>query len=155
MWRIINASNGLDKLLNIRAVQTLEVYDLETANIVYKRFLELGYEGAILRNKQGLYSTNRRSNDLQKLKPTLDGEFKIVGGYRVDTGREEGTCVFTCITEEGKEFDVRPKGTVSRRQDYWKKLDSLKGKMLTCQFQEWTAEKKPFHARGVAIRDYE
>lgn len=113
------------------------------------------YEGTMIRNANGLYALNTRSNDLQKYKPVLDGEFKIVGGYMVETGREEGTCVFTCITENGKTFDVRPKGTLEKRKKYWRDLEKLKGKMLTCEFQEFTSEGKPFHARGVAVRDYE
>lgn len=121
----------------------------------HKKFLTEGYEGSMLRNVKSLYQMNRRSNDLQKVKPVLSEEFEVIGGYCVETGREQGTCVFTCKTKKGETFDVRPKGTLERRRQYWKELAQLKGKMLTVDFQEWTGDGKPFHARGVAIRDYE
>ncbi len=117
--------------------------------------IDEGYEGTMLRNMDGMYALNKRSNDLQKFKNTLSDEFEIVGGYMVKTGREQGTCIFTCKTKGGMTFDVRPKGTLEKRRKYWEALNSLVGKMLTCNFQEWTSDGKPFHARGVAIRDYE
>lgn len=121
----------------------------------FNEYKEFNYEGAMLRNKDGAYAKGIRSNNLQKVKTSIEEEFQIIGGYCVDTGREEGTCIFTCITKNNKAFDVRPKGTIERRKQYWKDIEKLKGKMLTVEFQELTSDGKPFHARGIAIRDYE
>lgn len=143
------------KYNNIVYVPTLYVVNEDNINTLMNMFLNAKYEGAIVRNKHAVYQINKRSNDLQKVKIVLDEEFEIIGGYCVETGREKGTCIFKCKTQEGKEFDVRPKGTMKKRKWYWDHLDELIGKMLTCEFQEWTKEKTPFHARGVAVRDYE
>ena len=64
---------------------------------------------------------------------------------------------FPCdnITEDGKEFHVRPKGTLQKRINHWRNINNLIGKMLTVEFQEWTPDGKPFHCRGVVVRDYE
>lgn len=179
--KLLSGFDGRVKLL-----QTFICHNVTELENFHKKFLEDGYEGTIIRNANGLYAIGKRSNDLQKYKPVLDGEFKIVGGYMVETGREQGTCIFTCITNSGKRFDVRPKGTLERRKQYWRDLSNdmrtepcsspdcrshvtkpcdkcgkqwgtlkLLFKMLSCEFQEWTAEGKPFHARGVAVRDYE
>jgi DNA ligase-1 len=143
------------KIGNVVWVPTGVVDSDEEIREDFDTYIEEGYEGAILRNDDGYYALNKRSNDLQKVKLKLDDEFEIVGGYEVATGREQGTCVFTCKTKEGLTFDVRPKGSVARRKQYWKDLHKLRGLKLTVEFQEWTSEKKPFHARGVCIRDYE
>jgi DNA ligase-1 len=149
---VFDCCNEFDKVIEVETSRCLNATDLMSFHAIN---LDDGFEGTMLRNMNGLYSTNKRSNDLQKLKPVLDDEFEIVGGYMVETGREEGTCIFTCCTKTGVRFDVRPMGTLEQRKEYWQNLKSLIGKKLTCKFQEWTADGKPFHARGVAIRDYE
>lgn len=139
----------------VQLVQTRLCHNKLMVKQIFEEYRGINYEGAMLRNSNVPYSKGVRSNNLQKVKTSLEEEFKIIGGYCVDTGREEGTCIFTCVTDSGKQFDVRPKGTIERRRQYWKDLEELKGRMLTVEFQEWTNDDKPFHARGIAIRDYE
>lgn len=120
----------------------------------HNQFVQEGYEGVIIRNKDGKYTLKHRSKDLQKWKYFKDEEFEIVGGKEA-TGEDAGTCVFKCITKEGKEFDVRPRGTRKQRQDYLTNLDSLLHKKLTVKFQEFSDDKIPRFPVGISIRDYE
>ena len=44
-----------------------------------RKFVEEGYEGAMVRNLKGAYAIGKRSPDLQKVKTFLDGGYEIVG----------------------------------------------------------------------------
>jgi ATP-dependent DNA ligase len=145
---------GFRKYGPIVEVPNYEVNNLEELEAWHKKFTELGFEGTMVRNKAGLYVLKHRSKDLQKRKDFLESEFKIVGGKSA-TGNDIGTVVFRCITETGKEFDVRPKGSRQKRREWLKDIDSLIGKMLTCRYQLVSNDGIPCQARGIVIRDYE
>lgn len=120
------------------------------------RNLELGFEGSMIRNPTGLYVPNYRSLDLLKYKVMTfqEEDFVIIGGTSAK-GRDEGTVVFTCQTENGQPFGVRPKGSVAQRRVWLNQLDTLIGKKLVVRFAEWTPDGIPFHPTGLMIRDWE
>jgi hypothetical protein len=70
-------------------------------------------------------------------------------------GADEGCVIWTCRTDEGKEFSCRPKGTVESRREAVATAAVQLGKKLTIRFQEWTDDKKPRFPVGLAFRDYE
>ena len=138
----------------LRLLPTEECKTKEDLKGLHDLYVAEGYEGLILRNKTGLYAINHRSKDLQKYKEFLDAEFDVTG-FTVGVGSDEGCVIWTCRTDEGKEFSCRPKGTHESRQEALKTARGQLGKKLTVRFQEWTAEKKPRFPVGVAFRDYE
>jgi DNA ligase-1 len=142
----------------IQIVPTFGVEDLDEVVEQNSLWLEDGYEGSMIRNAKGGYQPNRRSPDLQKYKSFLDAEFKIVGAYE-NKGKMEGQCTFTCVTEDGTEFGVKPMGTEAQREQYWADFQAgkLTGKMLTVKFFEWTTSENPVprFPVGVCVRDYE
>ena len=97
-------------------------------------YTEKGYEGIILRNRDGIYQHNR-SRDLLKYKTFEEAEYKIVG-YSEGEGHDEGTVIWKCVTEKGQEFSVRPTGTVEERKKFLQSADKYMGKMLTVKYQE-------------------
>lgn len=129
------------------------VYSHEEIDEIHKDYITDDFEGTIVRNNKQ-YVKIHRTVHLQKKKDFLDEEFEIIGGKEA-TGRDKGTIVFRLKTKEGTEFEARPMGTIKQRKKYWKELKSLIGKKATVRFQEWTKDKVPFHARVIAIRDYE
>ena len=70
-------------------------------------------------------------------------------------GKDEGAITFLCETEEGKSFDCRPRGTYKQRQEWWKNLPNLLGKLLTVRYQTRSDSNIPIFPIGIAIRDYE
>lgn len=120
---------------------------------MHAQYVAEGYEGIMLRNKQGVYK-NARSCDLQKYKEFFDGEFEIIG-YEEGKGLEEGCVIWTCKTEEGKTFSCRPRGTREERAEMYINGDDYIGKMLTVRFQELTNDNVPRFPVGIAFRDYE
>lgn len=142
----------------LQIVPTCEVKNKDEFYECYHDFVHGGYEGAMIRNFKGPYEQNRRSPNLQKFKSFKDMEFKIVGAYE-NKGKQEGQCTFTCITKDGAEFGVKPKGSDEQRRKYWTDFQAglLTGKMMTVRFFEWTTSEPPVprFPVGIAIRDYE
>jgi DNA ligase-1 len=66
----------------IALVEHVFVYNHEGLTSIEERWLEMGYEGAMLRNLEGVYKSGRateKSQDLMKLKRFTDSEAVIVG----------------------------------------------------------------------------
>lgn len=120
----------------------------------FHKWKNTGYEGLMWRDPKGLYETGRRSYGLIKVKDFLEQEFKIID-VKEATGRDAGTAVFICRVKPGLTVDIRPMGDRSLRRDYFENFEKYRGKDLTVRFQSWTKDGKPFHARGVVIRDYD
>jgi DNA ligase-1 len=135
-------------------VPNYEVSREEELQEYHNKFVDMGFEGTMIRNKTGLYKRAHRSVDLLKKKDFLECEFKIIGGKEA-TGNDAGTVVFICKTDNGKSFDVRPKGTREQRRKWLNNLDNIVGKQLTVRFQYYSKDKIPCHSRGICIRDYE
>ncbi len=118
----------------------------------FGEFIEAGYEGIMLRNKKGMYRCNYRSHDLQKYKEFLEDEFPIIGFTQGD-GRDKGTIIWICVTKEGKEFSVRPRGSMEHRRKLFETGEKYVGKKLTIIYQELTEEGKPRFPVGKDVRD--
>lgn len=117
-------------------------------------YIKKGYEGLIIRNKNGIYKQNSRSSDLQKYKNSIDSEYKIIN-YKAGSGTEEGCVIWVCITKDEKEFNVRPVGSFNERRNLYKNADKYIGSMLTVRYQELSSNNVPRFPVGITIRDYE
>lgn len=118
------------------------------------KFVEEGYEGAMVRNLKGAYRIGKRSADLQKVKTFLDGEYRVVD-YLEGTGNEKGCVIWVCETPEGRQFRVRPRGTQHVRKALFKYGEAYIGEMLTVRYQELTDDGVPRFPVGIAFRNYE
>ena len=68
--------------------------------------------------------------------------------------RDKGSAIFVCLTKEGKEFSVRPMGTLAERTEYFVNFKKYKGKQLTVEFEAYTPDDKiPFQPVGLGIRE--
>jgi DNA ligase-1 len=150
-----------DKLINtdvklkfVKFVITNKAENKQQVLDAHKLFVSYGYEGVIIRNREGGYEFNCRSNNLQKYKEFLDEEFEIIG-VKSGVGRYEKCGTFIVKTKDGKEFDVNPKGTIKKKQEYLKNKNKYIGKLLTVKFQEKSKDGIPIFPVGLAIRDYE
>jgi DNA ligase-1 len=119
---------------------------------MHAQYVAEGYEGIMLRNKEGTYS-NARSIHLQKYKEFFDTEARITG-FKSGEGAEEGCVIWIC-DYEGKTFACRPRGTREERMEYFQNGDCHVGKWLTVRYQEKTDDGLLRFPVGIAIRDYE
>lgn len=133
-------------------VDTYEVSSKDEFRAFFSRFVEDGYEGIMIRNKEGLYRCNYRSHDLQKYKEFFEDEYEILG-FKEGEGRDKGTVIWICKNEKGHEFSVRPRGTNEFRRDCFQRGSSCIGKKLTVIYQELSEIGIPRFPVGKAIRD--
>ena len=146
----------------LKKVESYVVQDEDAAWDLQKKFLDEGYEGAMIRNLHSKYKFSR-SADLLKMKNFQDGEFKIVGATDAGGGHA-GAVMWTCetIDENGDkvQFQVTPMGTIADRrklfQEYEKDPSQFIGKEMTVRYMGLNPKTNiPNIAKGVAIRDYE
>ena len=131
-----------------------KISTLRQVETAHSKYVNMGFEGLILRNSSGIYEVNKRSYDLQKYKHFMDEEFDIID-FTEGTGDEKGLIIFICETKSGKTFSVRPKGNHEYRKELFDNGDYLIGKKLTVMFQEYSGEGVPRFPVGITIRDYE
>ena len=139
----------------IKQVKTEECKNEANINDFLEKYTKEGFEGVIIRNKNGKYEENNRSVNLQKLKKFVDEEFEIIDYTTPNIGKEVGCVIWICKTKEGKKFNVRPSGNYQERKNLYKNAKKYLGKMLTVRYQELTNGHVPRFPVGITIRDYE
>jgi len=157
----------LNKDSNIRKyIKEVPTYlvDKAESNKKYKEFIKKRYEGAMLRNIEGVYVGNSeksttRSNDLVKMKPSFTDEFKCVNYTEGKRGKDKGAVIWIC-ENNGIEFNVTPKETYEERYETYK--DCVKnfnkkyyGRMLTVEYQDKSEDDIPLRAKAIGFRDIE
>lgn len=148
--------------LALPVVQTF-IHSLEELKEYERENLDMGYEGTMLKDPNGLYKFGRSTvklGQLLKRKLFVDKEFKIVGyeqlthnaneAFKDELGRTkrstskenlvpvEALGALVYLTEDGSKFNVGTfKGfTAQDRIDLWKDRDTLLGRFATVQFFE-------------------
>jgi hypothetical protein len=132
-------------------VRTEKVAALSDFRRLFSEFVEAGYEGIMLRNGAGVYRANYRSNDLQKYKEFMEDEYRIID-FKEGEGRDAGAVIWVCETADGKEFTVRPRGTMEQRREWFNDGAKYISKNLTVVYQELTEDGKPRFPVGKAVR---
>lgn len=139
---------------HIKIVPTYRVNNHEEMIALHDKFVALGYEGIILRYDSGVYDLGHRSSNLIKYKNFEDDEYKIIA-FKEGIGKFVGCVIWRCVTPEGEEFDVTPKGTIIQKKDWYKNAEAQIGKDLTVRYWGKTNKGIPAPAVGIVIRDYE
>lgn len=145
---LIESKQKYEKLIY---VPTFTVYSEEQIKEYHIKFLEQGFEGTMIRNKDSLYKTKCRSSDLLKYKDFQDAEFKI-SSYTAEkdtSGADENLIVWVVDVNchQGDftiKVKVRPQGTKEERKELYKKcvenFSQFKNKNLWTKFFEYTAD---------------
>ena len=136
------------------SIETFLVKKKSSVKTYHDLFTSRGYEGVMIRDAMSTYEIGKRSNYLLKYKEFQTEEYEIVGA-KTGHGRDAKAVVWMCKTQDGQEFNVRPEGTISQREEQYKNYKKYIGKMLTVRFQNLTSMKVPRFPVGVVIRDYE
>ena len=139
------------RLEMVHYVESIQCDSEEDVKQAHDMFVHQGYEGAIIRLSHGLYRFGYRSAELLKLKEFEDGEFCILD-WKVGKGKFAGVPIFHCVTKDGKEFDVAPKGSTLVRAQMLRDANKLVGQMLTVRYFDLTDDGVPHFPVGVAIR---
>jgi len=108
--------------------------------------IDKGYEGVILRPKNGIYHIGRRHKDLIKVKQWFDDDFKIVNIHLSKTE----VPVLDCITENGLEFKATAPGNAMQKMRAYQKKHLYIGTKVTIEYPNLTDKGIPF--QPVAVR---
>jgi len=155
---------GLPLYEKLIYVDTYKVNNENEIQEYHTKFLENGFEGTMIRNKNSLYKIKQRSSDLLKYKDFEDAEFEIID-YTIEkdtSGADENLIVWIVevpvkIVLDGHQGDhnleiennkikvkVRPKGSHQERQELYKmcveNFDQFKGRNLWTSFFEKTRD---------------
>jgi len=133
-------------------VETEEVANMKEMKEKHDEYVQNGFEGIMLRDRDGIYEPNKRSKYLQKYKEFMEEEFEIVG-FHDGEGIDKEMVIWDCITKEGRKFSVRPKTNFEERKRLFKEAGMYVGKQLTVVFQEYSHDLIPRFPVGKAIRE--
>jgi ATP-dependent DNA ligase len=131
------------------------VQNWEEAVSIAKSYVKQGYEGAILRNFDGMYEFGKRSYDLQKLKFRLDAEAVVVSV----TQDKNGDGVLLCQAINGKQTGVQFECLMRKDADpninYRKYSNALLliGKTITYEYEELSDKGVPTKPVAVSLRE--
>lgn len=106
-------------------------------------FINMGYEGSIQRNLDGMYEFGKRPMCITKLKRVTENTYQIID--IIPQKKDPNKGLYVCQTDEGLEFEVTPKGTDEFKTLVLATKDLFIGKTLFCVFYEYTKDNKPFH----------
>lgn len=138
---------------NLLLAETHICYNEDEIMKHHENFVSRGYEGTMVRNLLGMYEINKRSNDLQKYKDFIDGEFEIVDIVPAGGGSSENVGKFVCRTEKGDIFESTATGSEEERREFLNNKDNYIGKFAKVKYRELTEFGVPFHSNVLEIRD--
>jgi hypothetical protein len=130
----------------------------------YYLLLSGKFEGAMIRNKESIYGFNlsgkeseRRTIDLQKLKPAYESEYKVIN-FTEGKGTNKGAIIWVCTTGQ-RNFNVTPKNTtlLDRKNlfiEVSNNSDLFIGRMLTVQYEECSEYGVPLRGKSLGFRDF-
>lgn len=139
-------------LKHIKYVETLVANSPADVKKLHDRFVSEGYEGAIVRSGDGVY-TPSRSNHLQKVKEFQDAEFRVEG-HKKDVS---GKVLWVCSSGGGgRTFTVKPNSSdvMSNEVNHGSRsAASLVGRLYTVKYQELTDDGIPRFPIGLGFKD--
>lgn len=133
----------------VQLVKTVKVGNEDTLMLFQADCIEVGYEGAMLRQGSKVYEPGRRSDSLLKVKTFEDAEFKVVD-CKEGRGSHEGMAIFVCETAAGNRFKVTAPGTHEEKKLYLQNKKLYIGQLLTVKYQCYTSTEKPVPFQPVA-----
>ncbi len=146
----------INKSVSLHFAESMMVHTMEEAMVYHNRWVEDGYEGAILRLPSGVYEPGFRTSSLVKIKEFEEEEFMIIG-CKIDESKGIGKSFVWQLENNMNNhiFYARPRGTEKMKEYWYSHAHESLGKMVTVRFQERTKDGIPHQAHVITIRDYE
>ena len=134
-------------------LESIEVSNINEAMIARDTYIDLGFEGLILRNPSAEYQFGKRNQAMFKFKKVDDGKFTIVD--ITSEHKRSDLPLFVCrndINDELFECSINKPQDVQREMLIHK--EKYIGKYMQVEFRARSGiNKVPFHARGINIVD--
>lgn len=130
-------------------VPTHQVKDEASMKLMHGKYLEQGYEGAMIRHASAEYGFAKRSADLFKYKEFFDCEALITDVWEDNNGN----AMLTVKLKNGLSCGVTPKRTHVERKEMLNQVDDLVGKWITVKYQALTDDGNLQFPVGMEIRE--
>ena len=130
---------------------TVDVINLDYSIFRRNSFIDLGFEGLILRNPSAEYQFGKRNQAMFKFKKVDDGKFTIVD--ITSEHKRSDLPLFVCRNDINDElFEC----SINKPQDEQREIlvhkEKYIGKLMLVEFRNRSGIKQcPFHARGINI----
>lgn len=126
-----------------------KIVDKSTVKELSQRYYMEGYEGVMVRNKDFVYESGKRSSGLLKCKPFMDLEFKVIG-MKEDLNGNAVLLMQNDLNEETFETSI---GSFDERKYQLNNQRVFIGRWLTVQYQGRTEKNIPVFPTGKAWRE--
>lgn len=142
-------------LSNTNKLVVLHNYDIinsGSATFYRDKFIDLGFEGLIMRNIEAEYQFGKRvANTMIKYKKTDDGVFTIVDIYPED--KRTDIPIFKCKNDiNDATFECHISNTLDTQRNILKNRDYYIGEKLKIEYGERSGiNKVPFHIKNVKL----
>lgn len=133
--------------------------------IKHNEYVAQGYEGIMIKRisnghhhtsaeyKKALYRPGKAKN-IMKFKYFVDEEAVVIGVTDAE-GTEKGAAMLIVQDIRGNRFNVRMRGSVTRRKQWLLNPHEVIGKEITIKYQQLSEYGVPRFPVGKSIRDYE
>ena len=151
-----NALNKNSNIIqhNVLLVETSEVHTEDDLDNLYGQYLDLGYEGQMVRKDEGY--ENKRSTTLLKRKEFMDAEYRVID-IDVGNGNRSGTAKhLVCFCDKTKKtFNSNIKGSFDYLKEVYDNRKHYIGQLATIKFFQLTPDGIPRFPYAIGFRDYE
>jgi len=154
-YRLLNIRSKADHLNNINRLNVLPCFaisDSQAAIIYRDSFINLGFEGLIMRDIDATYQYGKRNLSMIKYKKVTDGKFKIVNIIPEGIRRPD-IPLFVCKNDiNDAKFECHISDTLENQKYYLKNKTNYIGKYLFITYGERSGiNKVPFHIKDVSL----
>ncbi len=109
---------------------------------LHDKWVEEGFEGAVITDPTKPYKPGSRCNNLIKIKEYKSEDFKVVGYKLGKRGSEDMT--FTCELEDGRTFEAMPVGNRETKAEYVENFEEkYEGHKAECTFFNYSDDGIP------------
>lgn len=139
----------------IKIVPTAVCNNKKDLDLYYEKYLDIGYEGQMVRLNTSSYE-HKRSKTLLKRKQFQDKEYTILDVIEGEGNKKGMAGAFVFKNEIGLPFNSNIKGNRDFLKEIWKNKNQYIGKLATVKFFNLTPDNKiPRFPYVIGIRDYE
>jgi len=139
---------------NVLLVETSKVDSEDELDDLYGQYIDLGYEGQMVRKDEGY--ENKRSKTLLKRKEFIDAEYRVID-IDVGNGNRSGTAKhLVCFCENTqKTFNSNIKGSFDYLKEIYDNRKNYIGQLATIKFFQLTPDGIPRFPYAIGFRNYE
>lgn len=131
---------------------TEEIVNEQTAIVARDKYIDLGFEGLIMRNPDAEYQYGKRNMSMIKYKRATDGKFTIIDIYPEGIARKDIPILLLKNDINECTFETHLNGTQEYQSSVLRDKYKYIGKSVFLEYGERSGVNQvPFHIKGVTI----